>query len=102
MRGASQSGRRVVSAFIATAFAQDDAEQLKQMARRRRSAAPRAAQARRLPRPGGDRRPRLHELPLCASVETLVINSRASHVAGLLPSDESVVIRLLVVSVRRL
>ena len=46
---AGKSGRRVVSAFIATAFAQDDAEAAKHpVAQRRRPAPAQAAQARRL------------------------------------------------------
>ena len=45
---AGKSGRRIVSAWIGTAFAQDDAAAAKRaMAQGRRSAAPQAAQARR-------------------------------------------------------
>jgi transposase-like protein len=46
---AGKSGRRVVSAFIATAFAQDDIGAAKAQAPGRRSATPDAAQAGRIP-----------------------------------------------------
>jgi transposase-like protein len=50
---AGKSGRRVVSAFIATAFTQDDAEGRQgAMAKGRRRATPQAAKARRIPWPG--------------------------------------------------
>ena len=58
---AGKSGRRVVSAFIATAFAQDDAEAAK--TQWRRSASSQAAQARDLPRRGRDRCARLYDVP---------------------------------------
>ena len=65
---AGRSGRRVVSAFIATAFAQDDAEQAKaQWRRARRPAQAQAAQARRPDGSGRARRAGLHELPAPAS-----------------------------------
>ena len=61
---AGKSGRRVVSAFIATAFAQDDAEAATHaMAPGRRPAPAQAAQARRLHGRGRDRRAGLHDLP---------------------------------------
>ena len=64
---AGKSGRRVVSAFIATAFAQDDAEAAKSaMAPGRRPAPAQAAQARRPDGRGRDRRARLHDLPAAA------------------------------------
>ena len=59
---AGRSGRRVVSAFIATAFAQNDAKAAKQQWRRR----PAQAQGPEAGRPDGrsrDRRVGLHELP---------------------------------------
>ncbi len=60
---AGKSGRRVVSAFIATAFAQDDAAGGERaVAQGRRPAAPQAAQARRADGRSRTRRPRLHEL----------------------------------------
>ena len=67
---AGKSGRRVVSAFIATAFAQDDAGAARAaVASRRRPAPPQGAQARRAHgrRRGG--RARLHDLPAAAPRE---------------------------------
>ena len=65
---AGKSGRRVVSAFIATAFAQDDAAAASSpVAPGRRSAPPEAAQARHLPGRGRDRCARLHDVPAPAS-----------------------------------
>ena len=64
---AGKSGRRVVSAFIATAFAQDDAGAAKPaMAQGRRSAASQAAEARRPDGRGRARRARLYDLPRAA------------------------------------
>ena len=61
---AGRSGRRVVSAFIATAFAQDDAKQAQRtVAPRRRPAQAQGAEARRPDGRGRARRARLHELP---------------------------------------
>ena len=61
---AGKTQRRIVSAWIGTAFAQDDAaaarKQWRQVADQAR---PRAAQARRPDGRGRGRRPRLHELP---------------------------------------
>ena len=61
---AGKQGRRVVSAFIATAFAQEDAEaaraQWRQVADQLR---PKVAEARRPHGRGRGRRARLHELP---------------------------------------
>src|SRR5271154_4233595 len=57
---AGKSSRRVVSAFMATAFAQDSAEAAK--AQWRRPAQAQAAQARRLHGRGRERRARLHGL----------------------------------------
>src|SRR5450755_2530621 len=57
---AGKSSRRVVSAFMATAFAQDSADAAK--AQGRRPAQAQAPQARRLHGRGRDRRARLHEL----------------------------------------
>jgi transposase-like protein len=65
---AGKSGRRVVSAFIATAFAQDDADAATAQWRKgHRPVPPQAAQARRLPGRGRDRRARLHDVPAAAS-----------------------------------
>src|ERR1700754_2784171 len=59
---AGKSGRRVVSAFIGTAFAQDDAEAAKAQWRCRPSP-PKVTQACGLPRRRRDRRARLYDLP---------------------------------------
>jgi hypothetical protein len=67
---AGKSGRRVVSAFIGTAFAQDDAEAAKAQWRCR-PAPPQAAQACGLPRRRRDRRARLYDLPAAASEQGL-------------------------------
>ena len=61
---AGKSGRRVVSAFIATAFAQNDAASGEPaMAPHRRPAASHIAQARQANGRGRARRPGLHDLP---------------------------------------
>ena len=60
---AGKSGRRVASAFIATAFAQET----EPMACRRRSDPPQGAQARHHHGRGRDRRAGLHDLPQGAS-----------------------------------
>jgi len=61
---ASKNGRRVVSAFIAAAFAQTTPEGRQEaVAQRRRSVARKVAQARRPSRRSRGRRPRLHGLP---------------------------------------
>lgn len=60
---AGKSGRRVVSAFIATAFAQDDAEAAKTRWRKVAPTSSGLPQARGLPGRGGDRRAGLYELP---------------------------------------
>ena len=61
---AGRSGRRVVSAFIATAFAQDHADAARAQWRQGRRPGPaQAAEARRPARRGRGGRPRLHELP---------------------------------------
>ena len=67
---AGKQGRRVVSAFVATAFAQDDADsaaaQWRLVADQLK---PKAAKARRPHGQGPARRPRLHELPQGAPPE---------------------------------
>ena len=61
---AGRSGRRVVSAFIATAFAQDDAEAAKAQWRRvADQLRPKVAKLATLMDEGRSRRPRLHDLP---------------------------------------
>ena len=76
---AGKSGRRVVSAFIATAFAQDDAEaasaQWRQVADQLR---PQAAEARRPDGRGRARRARLHELPAAAPRQAALAPIRSS------------------------
>jgi transposase-like protein len=60
---AGKSGRRVVSAFIATAFAQDCRGRHSAVAQGCRPATPQAAEARQLPRRGRAGRARLHDRP---------------------------------------
>jgi transposase-like protein len=65
---AGRSGRHVVSAFIATAFAQNDAKAAKQQWRRvADQLKPKVPKLAALMDPGRDRRTRLHELPRPAS-----------------------------------
>ena len=76
---AGKSGRRVVSAFIATAFAQDDADaaraQWRRVADQLRPKLPKLAA---LHRRGRGRRPRLHELPAGASHQARTPPTRSS------------------------
>ena len=98
---AGKSSRRVVSAFIATAFAQDSADAAKTQWRQcRRPARAQAAQARRLHGRGRGRRARLHELsrralaedPLDQPLERLNGEiKRRTDVVGIFPNDEAIV-----------
>ena len=67
---AGRQGRRVVAAFIGTAFVQDDAEvaskQWRQVADQLR---PKGAEARRADGRGGSRRARLHDFPEGSPIE---------------------------------
>ena len=98
---AGKSGRRVVSAFIATAFAQDDADAARSaMAQGRRPAAPQAAQARHLPGRGRGRRARLHDLPGRTPAKLHSTNplerlngeiKRRTEVVGIFPNEDAIV-----------
>ena len=101
----ASSGRRVVSAFIATAFAQDDAEAARSaVAPGRRPAPAQGAQARRADGRGRGRRARLHELPgsstgpSCTRTNPLErLNGeikRRTEVVGIFP-NEAAIIRLV-------
>ena len=66
---AGRQGRRVVSAFVATAFAQEDADSAKAVASGRRPAQAQGPQAGSSHGRSRARRPRLHELPQGAPPE---------------------------------
>ena len=97
---AGRSGRRVVSAFIATAFAQDDAEQAtRAVAPRRRPAQAQAAQARRPDGRGRARRAGLHELPAQHRAKLHSTNplerlngeiKRRTEVVGIFPNEAAI------------
>lgn len=97
---AGKSGRRVVSAFIATAFAQDDAEaartQWRKVADQLR---PKLPQTCRLPRRGRDRCARLHDLSAQHRTKLHSTNpierlngeiKRRTEVVGIFPNDDAI------------
>jgi putative transposase len=92
---AGRQGRRVVSAFIATAFAQDDAEAAR--AQWRRIADQLRPKLARIPR--RDRRTRVHELPAQNRAKLHSTNplervnreiKRRTEVVGIFPHEEAI------------
>ena len=96
---AGKQGRRVVSAFVATAFAQDDAEaaaaQWRLIADQLRAKAPKLATIGR----GPARRPRLHDLPQGAPGQAPLDQpartrqreiKRRTNVVGIFPNEDAI------------
>ena len=97
---AGRQGRRVVAAFIGTAFVQDDAEvaskQWRQVADQLR---PKGAEARRADGRGGSRRARLHDFPEGSPSKIHSINplerlngeiKRRTDVVGIFPNEAAI------------
>jgi transposase-like protein len=83
---AGKSGRRVVSAFIATAFAQDDAEAATAQWRKVADQLPQAAQLAGFLDEAEHRCARLHDIPAAASEI-----KRRTEVVGIFPSEDAIV-----------
>ena len=102
MAYAGKTQRRIVSAWIGTAFAQDDADAARKQWRQvADQARPTAAQARRPDGRGGGRRAGLHGLPGPAprqaahhqlrSSGSTARSSDAADVVGIFPNEEAVI-----------